>query len=737
MSIASRVDSYLKTRVTAPRQVQVTAPAGPNVSQPPRRWGTGYMPPGQPIQPIVNQWSTADEPRNFDYVPSINATISPRIAYGLMSFAQIKAYAETVPEIGRCRRLITNELSAFYPQLKDDQGNLANDEYPELRWMVTRPDGKLAWPVWLSRSLKNILIYDAWGLWRMRHGSRTVGLRVIDGSTIFPIIDEYGEQPAAPEPAYSQVIKGMPYKWMSAAQFWYKPHNLREDVPYGLTAIEDALSAVEVLAAYWQWVKSFYTDGNMPGDRLVAPENWSWEQVIQWEEARNAKMEGNIPEMRKEQWYPNGTGQIQRPTGSADAQERKEDYMTAFEALSFAFGIPMSEWGDAPGEGLGGKGYQDKMETALFRMCIGPYKNYIETPFNEILTEMGYSDITFELSFPSDTIDPDQEEEKTIKRWQAGLVRRDEARENLELEPIGGDEGDLIITPTGAPTEQAGGMPTPGGTIPVAGSFQARGAIPVSGGGRIKVNGKIPVNGVIAVNKRDDPLLKHCGLCEEDDALFGVVVSRNRPLAFPSHSTNDLEVVAISDEAVGVRPAVWRPESGESAEQREIVGGPLFPREEAVYLLDRIMQFYLVPVCYVTEVDGQAGVVCHYVKGRDGQAAEDYAPEWIERAGILDYISGQLDRNPGNWTTHPEEDDRPVLIDNGMSFAGFWSGLKCPFANYILRHGISQDGQDAVFTALNDEALWVDITELVGAGPAQAARQRAAQLLEQTEAVNA
>jgi hypothetical protein len=39
-----------------------------------------------------------DEPRSYQYTPNINATITPRAAYGLTPFSTLKFYAENVPE---------------------------------------------------------------------------------------------------------------------------------------------------------------------------------------------------------------------------------------------------------------------------------------------------------------------------------------------------------------------------------------------------------------------------------------------------------------------------------------------------------------------------------------------------------------------------------------------------------------------------------------------------------------
>lgn len=748
----------------SPSKVTVTPPIAPDVSAPPARWSSVGFGPGQPIRPAVNQFDEPG-PRAFDYVTGINATISPRIAYGLISFQQLKNYALSIPELGQCRRLLTAELSGFVPRLEDDDGQPV--DLSELKWMTTKPDGRLSWDSWLARYLWNVIVYDAGTLSRIKEnsrpelvtkfdyychatgkseeaiiknfsGGRTIGLRVIDGSTIFPVIDEYGEVPEVPFPAYVQVIKGMPYKWFTTDTLYYEPKNLRVDAPYGLTPIEDAIKPVEVLLNWWDWITSFYTEGNMPEQVYTPPDKpeWTYEKVLEFEEAYNALATGNkdVNGPRRIKFLPPG---FSKAGDAKDFQFHEGDYKTAFDSVSLSHGIPPSEWGDAPGAGLGGKGFQEGGESAFFRMALEPLKAYVERPFNAVLEEMGYTGLRFALSTPDSTPDPEKEQEAALKLFAGGLARRDEARGKAGLDPLDDADGQVIVTPQGAqPGMEEGGMipVTGGGMIPVTnGAIRVNNTVPVTNG--LTVKQPVTVKDSVIVKAELPEYLKHCGVCEEDDALFGASVSRSIPMSFPKKSTNNLEIVAISDDVLGTRPAVWRPETGEAAKQRAWVGGPLYPREEAVYLLDRSMDLYIAPLCYVTEIDGVNGVVCHYVKGRNpAKDVADYSLEWVERAGILDYVSGQTDRISKNWLTHPDDPGRVILIDNSLSFCSIDRPLLSPFADHIRINGLSKDAQDRLYLCIGRTDVWADIAELVGQAEADAAKQRAVSLLEMQEA---
>jgi hypothetical protein len=78
----------------------------PENSNIPRRWSTSFMGPGQPFAGFIpgSQATTRDrdaenEPRTMQYIPNVNSTIAPRLAWGLTPFSDLRMYAESVPEV--------------------------------------------------------------------------------------------------------------------------------------------------------------------------------------------------------------------------------------------------------------------------------------------------------------------------------------------------------------------------------------------------------------------------------------------------------------------------------------------------------------------------------------------------------------------------------------------------------------------------------------------------------------
>lgn len=725
-SLLDRARNFLG--IGGPEKVPVIDTKGksPTAANIPRKWNQVLLGPGQPLATGLftsgaREQDQETEPRSFVYVTNVNATMSPRVAYGLTPFADLRAYAEGVPEVGQSIRILTEELKAFRPVIqRPDSSEIspADREWLNLRWMVERPDRYNPWPVWLSRFLYNVLVYDAGALYRERaeHTHAVIGLRVIDGSTLFALVDEQGEQPRPPAPAFQQIIYGMPRGLYNAHQIWYRPRHLRPDAPYGRSPIEDALPAVRVLANIWDYEGKWYTEGSTPEQMLTSPENWSADQILEFESAFNARMGGNAEERAgRIRFMPAGTTSL----SLKDARFREDVYGAASNVLRMAYGIPKTEAGESPGTGLGGSGFLEAMQSMFYRMGLAPLKAYVESVFNETLAENGYYGYTFALTFPRESLDPKKEEEKTLGQWEKGIITRNEARRAIGMDEIDGPQGEeftggqgAMQDPNGMGMDQAGRFGNldtgeegleGGPTIPVTSRIPVTDKIPVTGG-KIPVSNKIPVAGKkIPVEQKIQvsKLAKGAGVSPTDDAHFGSPITVRAGIAY------------LGKDGL---PAAWMP--GHDA------------CDEGVYLIDRALapndQSYLVPVTYHASAGGIDGLVTWPAAGRRGQRVSRYTPAFLDQAAAVDYIAGVV-RQADDYITHPEEPSRPVLLATGLSFA---DEPQSPFVKARAGTILSADVLSGVEAMLRDEALWADLATCAGKEAAQAAKERAQTLLD-------
>jgi hypothetical protein len=76
---------------------------------------------------------------------------------------------------------------------------------------LARPDRRHDFAAWLRMLLEDLLVIDAATIYpRFARGGSLYSLDVIDGSTITPLIGEDGRSPEPPDPAYQQVLHGVP-----------------------------------------------------------------------------------------------------------------------------------------------------------------------------------------------------------------------------------------------------------------------------------------------------------------------------------------------------------------------------------------------------------------------------------------------------------------------------------------------------------------------------------------------
>ena len=243
------------------------------------------------------------------------------------------------------------------------------------------------------------------------------------------------------------------------------------------------------------------------------------------------------------------------------------------------------------------------------------------------------------------------------------------------------------------------------------------------------VKGTISPEGWCKLFEEGTPLEKHCGVCEEDDAYFGAPIARAATMVFPkTNHANGVEIIALAPAGLTAKPGVWKPVAEEDTGLQNWIGGPQYLREEAAYVLDRMLKWFLVPVAYAATANDEKGAAIYFAKQNGGKAKppEDYDHEWIEKAGVFDYITCQKDRGyKHNYLTHPDDAGRMILIDNGLCFpAGGTGQCHSPFENLAYDYELSESTITDLNMALSDVAGWLYLTALVGPSAVEGVQSR-------------
>lgn len=574
-------------------------------------------------------------------------------------------------------------------------------------------------------------------------------------------------------PAYTQVIKGTPYAWWSADDIWYMPESRRVNSPYGEPFIEASWPWVMIILNLTAFELAHYRTGNMPEGYITLPREWlsTPDQLEALELAFNERMTRNpTTERNRLRLFPDGAKWFQTKRG----EWPESLYNRARGVILDNIGIPPAEAGDIPGLGLGGKGFKEGNSTELNRNTINPNRLTILAPFNHMLRLSGVTDATMSLEPPMGEIDPDKLRSTVYEGMTHGTYSLNDGRSLLNMKPIG-DPRDpenianlhMIVAGSAIYVIEKMKLGEQGEAEPAFGGGKAGGEpanpeapvevehVPeednktleqlmksVEETGRLtnrffsfaKESTLSKVKSTKDEIPQEEPLEKHCGVCDEDDAYLGAPISRAATIHFPKQDhVNGVEIVAMVPDGLAPKPALWKAEGGESEGLRSWIGGPLYLREAAAYEFDRALGFYLVPVTYVADSYGEQGAAVYYtMHNQAAKVAGQYAPEWIEKAGVFDYLIAQKDRNNRhNYFTHPDEPDRPILFDNGLTFpADGQAGYNSVFSSLVFGKELSPEVQYSLQKCLTDEGTWGRIQELVGFEAATAVRSRVEELLQ-------
>jgi hypothetical protein len=194
-----------------------------------------------PLQPLAPMAPPEVKGRQFDYPFGANLNYIPRAEDGI-SFAELRGLADALPllraVIETRKDQIAGQSYAVRARLRADTPDASKSIDAVTRFLV-RPDRRHSFADWLRMLVEEMLVIDAATIYpRYARGGALYSLDIIDGATIKPLIGEDGRAPEPPDPAYQQILKGVPAADFSADELIYLPRNLRSHRLYGMSPVE-------------------------------------------------------------------------------------------------------------------------------------------------------------------------------------------------------------------------------------------------------------------------------------------------------------------------------------------------------------------------------------------------------------------------------------------------------------------------------------------------------------------
>jgi hypothetical protein len=275
--------------------------------------GARRLGPGTPLTPAEGYSRT---PRSFDYTSGYNIAARPRI-HERVSFDALRGLVEAYDVAQMCIWHRIDSIRSLNWALVAAPGHEGEDVSAEIDYatrLFRRPDRVSSLKAILTSFLYDTLAFDAGALYRIRNGAgKVIGFKPVDGTTIAPLLDYYGDTPArrlpteAAPPAYVQFVQGIPWNSLTTDDLIYEPFRPTSNSPYGRAPIETILLNANTDLRFQKYFLDRFTDGNIPQRVRRVPEGWTPDQVREFQESWDAFMLGDQAVKQQIKWVPHGT----------------------------------------------------------------------------------------------------------------------------------------------------------------------------------------------------------------------------------------------------------------------------------------------------------------------------------------------------------------------------------------------------------------------------------------------
>lgn len=245
--------------------------------------------------------------------------------------------------------------------------------------------------------VEDLMVLDAVAIEKQRtRGNQLFTLVPLDGATIRIIVDQdTGALPMPPDEAYAQVIRGVVTEKFTTDELIYGLLNNRSDTPYGLAPLESLIVIVTSSLKTGMYNLGYLTDGNVPEGLFTMPEDWTPQQIKDFQEHFDAMLAGDETKTSRMKFMPKGE--------YTSTKKRDDMAFTDFndwllKITCALFEVSPNEIGFSPKTGLGGKGFGEQQAESGENKGLLPLAQYIEEVFTKVIQEdLGYPNLKFDF----------------------------------------------------------------------------------------------------------------------------------------------------------------------------------------------------------------------------------------------------------------------------------------------------------------------------------------------------
>ena len=380
-----------------------------------------------PQQPLAPQAPPEVKGRQWDYPFGVNINYTPR-ADSQLSFGELRALADALPLLRAVIETRKDQIAALNwtvrPRLTGARpGALARAEAAQA--FLRYPDRTHDFATWLRILIEDLLVIDAACLYpRYSRDGALHSLDVVDGSTIKPLIGEDGRAPVAPDPAFQQVLHGVPAADFSADELFYLPRNVRSHRLYGFSPVEQVALTVNIALRREQSTLDYYNTGSVPDSFATLPKDWTVDQIRQFQDYFDALMAGNLARRRMVKFMPSEFKLTQ--TREPPLKDMYDEWLA--RVICYAFSVPASAFISQVNRAT-----SQTLRTQAATEGLTPLKSWVKTALDRTLALcFAAPDCEF-VWIGDDGVDPLEQAQTISILVQAGVKTVAEARAELGL----------------------------------------------------------------------------------------------------------------------------------------------------------------------------------------------------------------------------------------------------------------------------------------------------------------
>lgn len=397
---------------------------------------SSWMSPMQPLTPMA----PADvKGRAWDFPVGLNLNYMPRVDEGV-SFSDMRALAENCDILRAVIETRKDQIEALdwcikvMPVDGDNKRVTATADQKKRIAAITAfmksPDKERGFDQWMRILLEDVFVTDAASVYRWpdRKG-RLYALRIIDGAKIKPLIDEYGCRPKPPDPAYQEILKGVPAVDYTSDELLYLVRNPRSHKLYGYSPVEQIIITVNTTIRRALSQLEYYREGSQPDAFVGLPKDWTQDQIKDFDRYWQSVNAGNLAQRRQLKFLP---GEFKyQATKEPVLKDEYDDYLT--RVICFVFSIAPTALVKANNRSVADNQHDQAREEGL-----APLQKFIRNFWNRIIAEdFDSPDLMFDYL---DDREMDPQVAATIRQGdvKTGIISIDEARDRMGEDALGG-----------------------------------------------------------------------------------------------------------------------------------------------------------------------------------------------------------------------------------------------------------------------------------------------------------